>query len=173
METFVHYIGFAPILNGLAIACSLVLILFLLLNRRKYGCIVLNTQKGKASDGFADQVSLHMMTQQSQKAYDNLQQSLTREFASLGLMGAGIVSQTSDHDRLAKSIANGDRERRRRYRLAEEMMDRGATADRISQQCGLMEGELELLRGLQAFAKGNPHMAAAEPQGRVAHRIGH
>ena len=164
METFVHHIAFDAILNGVAIASSLALILFLMLNRRKYGRMVLNARKGKSSAGFADQVSLHMMTQQSQKAYDNLQQSLEREFASLRLMGADVVAQASDHDRLPKSIANNVRERRRRYRLAEDMMNRGLSADRISQQCRLMEGELELLRGIQMFAKERHHAPAAESQ---------
>ena len=168
METIVHHIGWAGILNGLAIACSLALILFLLFNRRKYGRMVLNARKGKSSVGFADQVSLHMMTQQSQKVYDNLQQSLAREFASLRRMGAGVVSQASDHDRLPKPIANGGRERRQRYRLAEEMMNRGADADRVLQECGLMEGELELLHGLQAFAKERGHAPAAEHQTTAA-----
>jgi hypothetical protein len=164
METISHHIDLAAILNGLAIACSLALILFLLVNRRKYGRLVLKAREGNSSAGFADQVSLHMMTQQSQKAYDNLQQSLAREFASLRLMGTGVDSKASDHDRLPQSIGNGGRERQRRYRLAEEMMNRGASANRISQHCGLMEGEVELLRGLQAFAKERRHASTAEPQ---------
>jgi hypothetical protein len=169
MGTFVHYIDIAAILNGLGIACSLALILFLLLNRRKYGRMVLKAQTGKkVPAGFADQVSLHMMTQQSQKAYDNLQQSLAKEFASLRLMGEGAVRQASDHGRFPKSNVDVGRERRRRYRLAEEMMNRGASADRISQQCGLMDGELELLRGLTELANEKTQGNMFEPRTTVA-----
>jgi hypothetical protein len=165
MEALVPQIDFATVLDGLAMTCSLVLILFLLLNRLKYGRIVLDAHKGKGRAGFADQVSLHMMTQQSQKAYDHLQQSLTKEFESLRLMGAELVqSPANEHGHFPKTTPDGGRERRRRYRLAEEMMRRGDSADQIRQQCGLMAGELELLRGLQTLAEKRPPVHATEPR---------
>lgn len=168
MEALVPQFDFATVLDGLAITCSMVLILFLVRNRHKYGKFVLNAPKGKKLTGFADQVSLQMMTQQSQKAYDNLQQSLAKEFESLRLMGAGLIQSSADeHCHILKSTLNGGQERRRRYRLAEEMMRRGDGADQIQRQCGLMKGEFELLRGLQALAEKRPPAHAAEPQSPV------
>jgi len=159
VEAFVNQFDLGAVLDGVALACSLVMILLLLHNRRKYGRFVLNARKGGDPSGFADHVSLHMMAQQSQKVYDNLQQSLTREFASLRSMGADLIAQRPHGDRgpLPKSAVNGSRARRQRYRMAEEMIMRGDALDRISQQCGLMEGELELLRDLQQLAAERRH----------------
>lgn len=155
METFVAQVDWGTALDGVAVVCSLVVILFLLHNRRKYGRILLNARNDKGQVGFADQVSLHMMAQQSQRVYDNLQQSLAREFASLRTMGVDRVVQRPEGIRgpLPKTAVMGDPDRCQRYRLAEEMIRQGDTVDRISQQCGLMEGELELLRGLQQLAE--------------------
>ena len=158
MEVFLNQIDYATVLDGLATVSALVLILFLLHNRRKYGRIVLNGN-AKVQAQFADQVSLHMMTQQSQKAYDNLQQSLRREFESLHLIGEGLVNRLSveEGSQFTKTAAKGGRERRQRYRLAEEMMIRGDATEHISQRCGLMEGEIALLRGLQQMAQERVH----------------
>jgi hypothetical protein len=154
-----HFFNMATLLDGLAIVCSLILILFLLMNRRKYGRFVLNAAHSRSHMEFADQVTLHMLTQQSQKAYTNLQQALAKEFESLRLMGADHVSDRPNDKpyHFSMPAANADPDRRQRYRMAGEMMSRGKDARHISQACGLMEGELELLRSLQQFGEDRIH----------------
>jgi hypothetical protein len=45
-------------------------------------------------------------------------------------------------------------QRRQRYRQAEKMLADGADATQIARQCGIGEGEMALLQGLQELAKG-------------------
>jgi hypothetical protein len=157
MQAFLHIAEFDTLLDVLAIACSLMMIFFLLCNRFKYGRILLNAKHAMDHTGFAGQVSVQMMSQQSQKAFDNLQRSLSQEFESLRLLGEGYVSDKTitDRDHFDTPLADMGNERRRRYRLAEEMFARGDDVQQISQQCGLAEGELELLQGLQQLARGD------------------
>jgi hypothetical protein len=153
MQTPYNLLDAATSLDVLAIACCFVLIVFLLLNRRKYGRFVISALDGKSSKRFANQVSLHMVSQQSKEAYNNLQQALTREFASLHNMGAVQFPHVTDdmHSHLSRSSETGGPERRRRYRIAEEMLARGDDARQIVLSCSIMEGEVELLRSLQQF----------------------
>ena len=151
MPAIVTHIDFAMLLDVLAIGCSLVMILFLLVNRRRYGRLVLDRQGPRGQAGFADQLSLQMMSQQSQKAYANLQQTLAREFESLRLLGANVPCEQTHADPVQAEMAGPDRrhDHRQRYRMAREMIARGDTTPQITLQCGLTEGELELLQGLQ------------------------
>jgi len=149
------------ILDVLALASSFILILFLMRNRRKYGHILLNARHVKGCEGFAGEVSRQMITQQSQKAYDNLQRSLQREFESLRRVGAGALSATVSDQTSATHIdlnrAASERvleSRNSRYRRADKMIAKGAGVNQILQRCGLAEGELELLQGLRQFAQG-------------------
>ena len=144
-------IDFGMLLDGLAIAFSLVMILFLLVNRRRYGRLLLGRQAGRGQGGFTDQLSLQMMSQQSQKAYANLQQTLAREFESLRLVGANVMHAQPHSDPVQAEMAGPGRhhDRRQRYRTARELIARGDTSHQITLQCGLTEGELELLQGLQ------------------------
>lgn len=152
---------FSTILDALALASSLILILFLMRNRRKYGHTLLNARHGKGFEGFAGEVSRQMITQQSQKAYDNLQRSLQREFESLRMIGGGSLPATVSDQTSAVNIdlkhtpsEMALESRNNRYRLADKMIAKGAGVNQILQRCGLAEGELELLQGLRQLAQG-------------------
>jgi len=152
---------FDTILDVLALASSFILILFLMRNRRKYGHILLDARHVKGCEDFAGEVSRQMITQQSQKAYDNLQRSLQREFESLRRVGTGTLAAiVSDQTSATHIDLNGTASQRAlenrnsRYRLADKMIAKGAGANQILQRCELQEGELELLQGLRQFAQG-------------------
>lgn len=152
---------FDAILDALALASSLLMILFLLRNRRQYGSMHLTAERDEGPDSFADEVSLQMISQQSQKAYDNLQRSLTQEFESLRMIGARSLPATITAQTTAanKELNHTPAEmvlqsRSRRYRMADEMIAQGAGGNQILQRCGLAEGELELLQGLRQLEQG-------------------
>lgn len=147
------------LLDGLAIACSLILILFLLANRRRYGRLLLDRPGVRKKVQFSDQLSLQMMSQQSQKAYANLQQTLKQEFESLRLMGASTLSNepSANSDQEAAREAGHHNNRRRRYCMAREMIARSDAVPQILQQCDLSEGELELLQGLRQLEGHEDH----------------
>jgi hypothetical protein len=151
----------ATLLDALAIVSSLLILLFLMRNRRQYGSLVIDGNQMKAMAGFSDEVSLQMMSQQSVMAYANLKRSLTQEFESLWMLGdsaslPGIpnhdVDATVRRDPLTAQTAS--LHRRQRYRQAEKMLADGADALQIARQCGIGEGEMALLQGLQALGKG-------------------
>lgn len=152
---------FGTLLDVLALASSLILILFLMWNRRKYGHLLLKARHVKGFEGFAGEVTRQMITQQSQKAYENLQRSLQREFESLRRVGEESRPATVSDQTSATNIDSGHtttamvlESRNNRYRLADKMIAKGAGVNQILQQCGLADGELELLQGLRQFAQG-------------------
>jgi hypothetical protein len=151
----------ATLLDALAIVSSLLILLFLMRNRRQYGSLVIDGNQMKAMAGFSDEVSLQMMSQQSVMAYANLKRSLTQEFESLWMLGDGAsLPGISNHDvdatvrRDPLTAQTAALHRRQRYRQAEKMLADGADALQIARQCGIGEGEMALLQGLQALGKG-------------------
>ena len=152
---------FGTLLDVLALASSLILILFLMWNRRKYGHLLLRARHVKGFEGFAGEVTRQMITQQSQQAYENLQRSLEREFESLRRLGRESRPATvADQTRAPKIDPSHTTpemvlvSRNSRYRLADKMIAKGASVSQILQGCGLAEGELELLQGLRQLAQG-------------------
>lgn len=152
---------FGTILDALALASSLLMIFFLMRNRRKYGCMLLNAGRVKGFESFADEVSLQMISQQSQKVYENLQRSLTQEFESLRMLGGRSLSATVADQTMATTNGLNHttsemslESRNRRYRMADKMIAQGAGVNQILQRCGLAEGELELLQGLRQLEQG-------------------
>lgn len=148
------------LLDILALACSLALFLFLVFNRRRYGTMVLCADQFKETASFTDEVARQMVVQQSQKAYDNLQQSLTREFETFRRMGSSdwpmgnpppVAPQGLPS--LMGAMEPGRHERRLRYRKAEEMITQGEDRETIMRQCRLAESEVELLLGLHQLEK--------------------
>jgi hypothetical protein len=152
----------ATLLDALAIVSSLLILLFLMRNRRQYGSLVIDGDQMKAMAGFSDEVSLQMMSQQSVMAYANLKRSLTQEFESLWMLGdsASLPGNPTDHDvdapvrRDPLTAQTASLHRRQRYRQAEKMLADGADAIQIARQCGIGEGEMALLQGLQELGKG-------------------
>jgi hypothetical protein len=152
----------ATLLDALAIVSSLLILLFLMRNRRLYGSLVIDGNHCKNMAGFSDEVSLQMMSQQSIMAYANLKRSLTQEFESLWMLGdsASLPGATTNHDvdasgrRDPSTVQKTSLQRCQRYRQAEKMLADGADAIQIAQQCGIGEGEMALLQGLQELAKG-------------------
>jgi hypothetical protein len=152
---------YSTILDALALVSSLMMILFLMNNRRKYGRLFLDARAVKGCKGFAGEVSQQMISQQTQKAYDSLQRSLTQEFEALRMIGGGsLPDSVSDQ---TSTMPNGlnyatseiaPESRRNRYRLADKMIAKGAGIDQILQRCGLAEGEVELLQGLHQLEQG-------------------
>ena len=152
---------FNTILDALALASSLMLILVLMRNRRKYGRMFLDVRPAKGGKGFAGEVSQQMISQQTQKAYDSLQRSLTQEFEALRMIGGGSLPANVSNQTIA--TPNGlnyvasdipPENRPNRYQLAGTMIANGAAVDQILQRCGLAEGELELLQGLHQLEQG-------------------
>jgi len=157
----------ATLLDALAIVSSLLILLFLMRNRRQYGSLVIDGNHVKTMAGFSDEVSLQMMSQQSVMAYANLKRSLTQEFESLWMIGDGAslpVTPTHGADstdgRLPSPGQKSSLHRCQRYRHAEKMFADGADARQIAQQCGIGEGEMALLQGLQELAKGRRNLNA-------------
>lgn len=151
----------ATLLDALAIVSSLLIVLFLIRNRRQYGSLVIDGNQIKTMAGFSDEVSLQMMSQQSQMAYANLKRSLTQEFESLWMLGdSASPPLATNHDvdapgrRVPPTVQKTSLQRRQRYRQAEKMLADGADAIQIARQCGLGEGEMALLQGLHELAKG-------------------
>jgi hypothetical protein len=151
----------ATLLDVLAIVSSLLILLFLMRNRRQYGSLVIDGNQMKAMAGFSDEVSLQMMSQQSIMAYANLKRSLTREFESLWMLGDSVsLPDVTNHDvdatvrRDPLTAQTASLHRRQRYRQAEKMLADGADVVQIARQCGIAEGEMALLQGLQALGKG-------------------
>ena len=149
------------ILDALAMVSSLLMILFLMRNRRQYGCMLLGEKRFKKSERFTDEISLQMISQQSQKAYDNIQRSLNQEFDALRRLGVDSLPATVANQTIAAddgplhSISGVPREgRNRRYRMADKMIAEGAGVNQIMQRCGLAQGELELLQGLRQLEQG-------------------
>lgn len=152
---------FGTILDALALASSLLMIFFLMRNRRQYGCMLLNARRVKGFESFAGEVSLQMISQQSQKAYENLQRSLKQEFESLRILEGRSLSATAANQTMATNSGLNHtisemalESRNRRYRMADKMIAQGAGVSQILQQCGLAEGELELLQGLRQLEQG-------------------
>ena len=161
MTLFALMTEFNTILDSLALASSLMLILFLVNNRRKYGRTLLDAKPVKSGKGFADEVSQQMISQQTQKAYDSLQRSLTQEFEALRMIGGGSLSTVVPDQTIAAPNGMNDaaseialESRHNRYRLADQMIANGVAVDKILQRCGLAEGELELLQGLHQLEQG-------------------
>ncbi len=152
---------YGTLLDILALVCSLGLFLFLVVNRRRYGAMVLAAGQDKQTASFTDEVTRQLIFQHSQKAYDNLQLSLTREFETFRRMGNGDwrMDNPPSEAPLGLSAATGavpsERPgRRRRYRRAEEMIAQGTDREAIMRQCGLAEREWELLQGLHQLEQG-------------------
>ena len=143
------------LLDLIAIVCCLVILLFLMHNRRKYGSMILPKQGVAGGKGFAGEVAMQMVSQQSQKAYANLQRSLHREFEALRIIAGGSPSVAFPEDapvnrrRPAPATAES---RDRRYRRAEQMIAQKSDAAQIMLACGLGEGELMLLQGIHKLA---------------------
>ncbi|MGD9330948.1 MAG: DUF2802 domain-containing protein [Desulfobacterales bacterium] len=155
MQTIGLLAEFNVLLDMLAIVCCLIIILFLRRNHRRYGSLIAPNRRDGDIKGFAAEVALQMIAQQSQKAYDNIQRSLNREFESLRMVAGGSPSVTyaenkQVHRQQLSPLAALSREQR--YRNAEQMIAQGADASQIMAACGLGEGELMLLRGLQKLA---------------------
>jgi len=151
----------ATLLDALAIVSSLLILLFLMRNRRLYGSMVIDGDQIKAMAGFSDEVSLQMMSQQSVMAYANLKRSLTQEFESLWMIGDSASlpgNPTDDADTQDRRIPSTGQKRSlhrcQRYRQAEKMLADGADVPQIAAQCGIGDGEMELLLGLQELAEG-------------------
>jgi hypothetical protein len=100
------------------------------------------------------------MSQRSRQAYANLQRSLKREFEQLQKLSEPLAPHSGP-----LAVADQD-ERRWRYREAQEMLRRSVDVAAIQQRLGLMDGELELLRGLGQLAEG---IKSAEHDKAMAH----
>jgi hypothetical protein len=154
MQIFAFIPEFNTILDALALASSLMMILFLIRNRRKYGRMLLDERDIKGGKGFAGEVSQQMISQQTQKAYDSLQRSLTKEFEALRMIGGGYRPVTTNNGLNYTASEVPLESRHNRYRLADKMIAKGTAVDQILQRCGLAEGELELLQGLRQLEQG-------------------
>ena len=152
---------YSTILDALALVSSLMMIFFLMRNRRKYGRMFLDASAAQGGKGFAGEISQQMISQQTQKAYDSLQRTLKQEFEALRMIGGGsLLNSVSDQTgAMPNGLNNATSEiavenRQNRYRLADKMIAKGAGIDQILQRCGLAEGEVELLQGLHQLEQG-------------------
>ena len=160
MQAILLISEYGELLDAIAIVCSLLVILFLMLNRRKHGRFILNGKPGDGQGSFSREVSLQMISQQSQKAYANLQRSLSQEFEALQQLesktftsGFPIETASTLRDRNPSLPGASAKERHLRFRHAKELLADGADEQLVQKRCGLGVGELELVRGLRQFAQ--------------------
>lgn len=157
MPTLVTIAEFDHLLDVLALAASLAILCFLVLNRLRYGRMYLDRRGGADKGEFAGEMQMQLVSQQSQKVYANLQRALAREFASLGTTGdAYRPASTAEPggEGFANAAVRGSSAGRRHcYRRAEAMLRQGAEAEAILQHCGIAESELVLVQGLRQLAE--------------------
>lgn len=159
MSTVISIASFEHLLDLLALAAGIMILWLLVINRRRYGRLYLTGSSTAGKDDFATEMSLQLMSRQSQKAYDKLQRALMREFEPLcGIGGGRLDGRHAVEEKwfTMNGAATTAAERRHRYRLAEEMLAKGAGRREILQRCGLAQNEYALLEGLQQLARKNP-----------------
>ena len=148
-------------MDAVAIACSLMMILLMLRYRRKYG-ISANRHAGIDNSLATDnQMSTVNTLQQSEVAgVDRPQRPALKDAAwqlvagDDGYSAKSWPKRDSGYGRKHGIVRSGAGQRNYRYRQAEEMIWQGSDGRQIMQQCGLRMGELELLTGLQQLQQG-------------------
>lgn len=167
MPTLSHIAQLDTVFDALAIAASVLMIFLLVHNRLRYGRLFLDARRVGGKGAFSGEMSVQMMYQQSQRAYENLHRSLVREFETLRNIGGECPPLREDDRSFTDSGSPGPavtgampgwtaENRGHRYRMATEMIARGEAAQKILRQCRLTGGELELLEGLQQLEGGCP-----------------
>lgn len=159
MPTVTTIVPFDHLLDIAALAAGITILGLLILNRRRYGRFYLTGSPTAGKDAFATEMSQQLLSQQSQKAYDKLQRALMREFEPLcGLGGARLDGRQSAEGECftMKDATATTATRYHRYRLAEDMLARGADRREILQGCGLAPNEFALLQGLHRMAPKKP-----------------
>lgn len=141
------------LLDLLALGVSALLIVFLIVNRRRYGHLLATPQH--QSMNFNAEMTAQMLTQQSQRSYHKIQKTLNQEFANLqriaggdgvawSLAGHGAHAETSD-----MATADISRQSSQVYDEAARMIRNGADHQVVAQRCGLSRAEVELITYLQ------------------------
>ena len=155
MATLIRIAEYDHLLDGMALAACLVLIVLVALHRLQYGARRANRRCRRPGEGVTNAIARQTMSQRSRQAYDNLQRLLAREFEALQTLSG------DDGEWGAPAASFGSANHRQRYRQAREMLNHGDAESQILQRCGLAACELSLLRNLAQFAD-KPH---ADQQG--------
>lgn len=141
------------LMDILALGASIVLIGFLFLNRLRFGRLVVSAKTKPAS--FNAEMALQMLTQQSQRSYTKIRQTLNQEFTNLQRMTSGTdfprTHALTAPDRGANHPTATDVSgpSLRFYDEAARMIRNGASPQEIARRCGLSRGEIDLIAYMQ------------------------
>lgn len=149
MPTISRIVEYSSLLDGLALAACLLLLVFLAFNRLQYGRLFLDRRSGHRLEGFSEEMTLQLMSQRSQQAYENLQGLLMHEFEALRMFSGDDLSIRTQAGGLGAAGTP------KSFRRAQEMLRRGEDAAAIQRRCGLEHGEWKLLQGLHQYAQAN------------------
>jgi hypothetical protein len=153
MEMMVNAPNWAMLMDILALGASVILIGWLIFNRIRYGRLVAVPRTGRAD--FAAEMSLQVVTQQSQSSYRKIQQTLQQEFENLQRLTTGNRHSWPDGD---KQSCRGDERAQAAkagtlptggHRRALGMIQEGLDQEEIAQRCGLALGEIDLIAYMQ------------------------
>jgi hypothetical protein len=141
------------LMDILALGASAVLIGFLFLNRRRYGSL-LATAKTKPAN-FSSEIALQMLTQQSQRSYARIQETINQEFTNWQRMTSGrdfdrtVARNVPDRGANDPTATGSGGSGSRFYDEAARMVRNGASPQEISLRCGLSRGEIDLIAYMQ------------------------
>ena len=148
-------------MDAVAIACSLMMILLMLRYRRKYGISANRYAGTENSVATSSQLATVNTLQQSEDAGVDRPQRPALNVAAWHLVAGddGHFAKSrprrdNGYGRKHGIVRSGGGQRNYRYRQAEEMIGQGTDGRQIMQQCGLRMGELELLTGLRQLQQG-------------------
>lgn len=152
MNLALNSINLPFLMDLLAFGASAILIGFLISNRRRYGQLIAAPQQ-KMPD-FRSEMTLQMVTQQSQRSYNKIQQTLNQEFENLQRMAGCEQSALSSEEKIACKNATPigvavNRKRPRFYDEAARMIRNGADQSAIAKRCGLSRAEIDLIAYMQ------------------------
>ncbi len=135
------------LMDVLALSASIVLILVLIVNRRRYGRMIASPAD---KSNFTSTLALQMVTAQSRRSYSRIQRTLNQEFARLQRMtGSEPPCRATDPVTTGAATAVVSRKRAGLYDEATRMMRNGADRQTVAARCDLTRGEIELMAYMQ------------------------
>ncbi len=147
MDLTLRSMNLPVLMDILALAASTVLIIVLVVNRWRYGRLVLSPTP---KTSFPSEIKLQMVSQQSQRCYANIQRALRREFEGLQRMAGSeaVVTDASIASAHApRALANPMRAGH--HEEAARLIRNGVDPDTIAERCGLSRGEIDLMVYMQ------------------------
>jgi hypothetical protein len=159
VTTFItlNELNWGLLLDGLALAASLGLFVLLLINRRRYGRLLI-PRPGK-DHAFQREITLQMINQQSRQAFLRLQQALDQELESLqGLGDAGDARDRAFPPESSDPLPEQgrqclSRDWRTSQTQASRMLAQGCPTHEVAACCQLPLSAVDLIRYIQRKSK--------------------